>query len=56
MKSISAAMIVAVAAALLFGSAFIAHHDTALFIKVVWLYCRHYRDRWLVRYIANDVA
>ena len=35
MKSISAAIIVAVAAALLFGGAFIAHDDTALFIQVV---------------------
>ena len=35
MKSISAAIIVAVAAALLFGSAFITHDDTALFIQVV---------------------
>lgn len=35
MKSISAGIIVAIAAALLFGSAFIAHDDTALFIQVV---------------------
>lgn len=35
MKSISAAIIVVIAAALLFGSAVIAHDDTALFIQVV---------------------
>ncbi len=35
MKSISAAIIVVIAAALLFGSALIAHDDTALFIQVV---------------------
>lgn len=35
MKSISAAIIVAIAAALLFGSALIAHDDTALFIQAV---------------------
>jgi hypothetical protein len=35
MKSVSAAIIVVAAAALLFGSAFIAHDHTALFIQIV---------------------